>query len=167
MVCDPADRNDLTERGERFHRDTRRDQPVDDSLTNVGRNITGRIPGESREMRQRGGSLRRDLPESEQRLDPQLRRARRYDDVERSVQGSAGADTPERPEPGGVGRFSPEPFHELVAESGPFGGIESLEAAQQPPRLALDLGVEAGRLLLADANLADDPLREFLLLSRS
>ena len=29
---------------------------------NVEGDITGRIPGESREMRQRGGSLRRDLP---------------------------------------------------------------------------------------------------------
>ena len=63
MVRDPADRHDLTKRSERFHRDTRRDQPLDDPLTNLGCDITGRIPGESREMRQRGGSLRRDLPE--------------------------------------------------------------------------------------------------------
>src|SRR5687768_3844589 len=62
-------------------------------------------------------------------------------------------------------RLLADPIEELVAILGALPGLEPFERGQEPPPFPFELGVEPGRLALAESQLARDAQRQLPLLA--
>src|SRR5215813_12563212 len=112
-----------------------------------------------------GGDQLRCRRERDELLEPSCSVSGRHDAGQRTVDRRPRAQPANRPEQARVAAIAAKPRGDFVADLHSHRRIQSLEARQQAPAFTLDLRCDAYRLASADAEVADDSLRDFTLLS--